>query len=211
MLRYTYGAASRQEDEMDMTRINPTELKQAVAAMSTVESSTGATRYAIVPSPIGELLLVSDGERLTGLYLETQPAWPQKRADWRWEPRAFREVIAQLDAYFAGELHDFDLPVYCAGTPFQQKVWAALRTIPHGITISYAELAQRIGQPSAVRAVGLANGRNPVSIIVPCHRVIGAGGSLTGYSGGIERKRWLLRHEGVALREDTASLQPKLL
>ncbi len=196
---------------MSMTTMNPIELKQAVAAMHSTEVPAGATCYAIVPSPIGELLLVSDGERLTGLYLETQPAWPQKQADWRWAPRAFRQVTAQLDAYFAGELRDFELPVHGAGTPFQQKVWAALRTIPHGATISYAELAQRIGQPTASRAVGLANGRNPVSIIVPCHRVIGASGALTGYSGGIERKRWLLRHEGVGLCEDAASPQSRLL
>ncbi len=101
-----------------------------------------------------------------------------------------------IRGYFAGELHAIDaLPVRTAGTPFQRKVWRALREIPCGTTVSYARLAERIRQPAAVRAVGLANGANPVGIVVPCHRVIGSNGSLTGYGGGIERKRWLLEHE----------------
>ena len=102
---------------------------------------------------------------------------------------------AQLQAYFAGELRDFELPLAAEGTPFQQRVWRALCDIPYGETISYGELARRIGQPTASRAVGLANGQNPISIVVPCHRVIGANGSLTGYGGGLARKRWLLAHE----------------
>jgi methylated-DNA-[protein]-cysteine S-methyltransferase len=102
---------------------------------------------------------------------------------------------ARLQAYFAGELRDFELPLAAAGTPFQQSVWRALCDIPYGETISYGELARRIGQPKAARAVGLANGQNPIAIVVPCHRVIGADGSLTGYGGGLERKRWLLAHE----------------
>jgi len=103
-----------------------------------------------------------------------------------------------LEAYFDGDLHAIDaLPSETAGTDFQREVWAALRTIPVGKTLSYGELAQRIGRPAAVRAVGLANGANPVGIVVPCHRVIGANGALTGYGGGIARKRWLLRHEGA--------------
>ena len=102
-----------------------------------------------------------------------------------------------LGSYFAGELHSIDsLPVRTAGTPFQRELWQALRNIACGTTISYTELAQRIGRPTAVRAVGLANGSNPVGIVVPCHRVIGSNGSLTGFGGGIERKRWLLQHEG---------------
>ena len=107
----------------------------------------------------------------------------------------FKDVAAQLDAYFAGELTTFDIEVNLIGTPFQMVVWAHLREIPYGETISYGELARRVGNPNASRAVGLANGRNPVAIIVPCHRVIGANGSLTGYGGGLERKSWLLEHE----------------
>ena len=102
-----------------------------------------------------------------------------------------------LQSYFAGELASIDaLPTQTAGTPFQREVWRALREIPCGTTVSYGQLAERIGRPSAVRAVGLANGANPIGVVVPCHRVIGSGGSLTGYGGGIERKRWLLNHEG---------------
>ena len=109
-------------------------------------------------------------------------------------------VADQLRAYFAGTISAIeDIAVSCAGTPFQRQVWAALRAIPAGATESYGALASRIGNPAAVRAVGLANGANPIGIVVPCHRVIGANGSLTGYGGGIERKRWLLQHEGVLL------------
>jgi O-6-methylguanine DNA methyltransferase len=105
------------------------------------------------------------------------------------------DVCAQLGAYFRGERRSFDLPLSMAGTPFQQRVWQALRDIPFGETVSYGEVARRIGAPDAFRAVGAANGQNPVPIIVPCHRVIGASGALTGFGGGIERKRWLLDHE----------------
>ena len=108
-------------------------------------------------------------------------------------------VRQQLDAYFAGELQTFDLPLHMAGTPFQKQVWQGLLTIPYGTTISYAELARRIGRPGASRAVGAANGRNPIGIIVPCHRVIGANGTLTGYGGGLDRKEWLIAHEAGAL------------
>jgi methylated-DNA-[protein]-cysteine S-methyltransferase len=103
----------------------------------------------------------------------------------------------QLDEYFAGARLEFDLPLDAQGTPFQRRVWTALAEIPFGQTISYAELARRVGDVKAVRAVGAANGRNPIPIIVPCHRVIGANGSLVGFGGGLERKQWLLEHEGV--------------
>lgn len=170
------------------------------------------TFFTTLASPIGELLLTGNGSALTGLYMERHAHWAGAQPGWvRDDDGVLREARAQLEAYFTGTLRTFDLPVRCAGTRFQQKVWQALREIPHGVTISYGELARRIGQPTAMRAVGLANGRNPVSIIVPCHRVIGANGSLTGYGGGIERKRWLLRHEGVALREDAVSPQSTLL
>jgi len=152
------------------------------------------TYYDMMQSPIGELMLVSDGNTLTGLYMDNQ-----KHAGGRAKAIRDEEMLkqprAQLQAYFAGELREFGLPLAAGGTPFQQRVWRALRDIPYGETISYGELARRIGQPKASRAVGLANGRNPISIVVPCHRVIGANGSLTGYGGGLERKRWLLAHE----------------
>ena len=143
------------------------------------------------PSPVGDILLRADEEgRLTALYLrhdETEDTGGP-----------FDAVREQLDAYFAGELAAFDVPLALHGTPFQLRVWEQLTKIPFGETISYSELARRLDDPKAVRAVGLANGRNPVSIIVPCHRVIGADGSLVGYGGGLERKQWLLEHEAVA-------------
>jgi methylated-DNA-[protein]-cysteine S-methyltransferase len=146
------------------------------------------------PSPLGDLLLLaSDDGRLRGLYLPDGPPPPASG------PGApFAAAHEQLDAYFAGELEAFDLSLAPEGTPFQLRVWEELTRIPYGETISYSQLAERIGDPRAVRAVGLANGRNPISIVVPCHRVIGADGSLVGYGGGLERKRWLLEHEAVA-------------
>ena len=174
------------------------ELGQAIGAAT--RSRFGArTWYCIAPSPLGELLLTHDCEGLSALYMEAHETWPQKRPDWIWDEAPFREVRAQLDAYFAGARRHFDLPLALAGSAFQRRVWAALMEIPYGSTISYGELAKRIGDANASRAVGLANGRNPVSIIVPCHRVIGANGNLTGYGGGLDNKRWLLRHEGALL------------
>jgi methylated-DNA-[protein]-cysteine S-methyltransferase len=154
--------------------------------------------YHVVASPIGELMLVSNGEALTGLYLSDPQAGLKPEPGWRLNVREFETVSKQLAAYFAGELHDFDVPLALQGTDFQTRVWRQLQRIPFGETISYGALARRIGQPTASRAVGLANGRNPIAIIVPCHRVIGANGTLTGYGGGIDRKRWLLLHEAAA-------------
>lgn len=154
-------------------------------------------------SPIGPLTLASDGRALVGLDFGTPAdrALSQLRARFG-HGAAIREVqdpqgfTSRLRAYFSGDVRALDgCPVDCGGTPFQRRVWAALREIRPGETLSYAALAARIGMPKATRAVGLANGRNPVAIVVPCHRVIGADGSLTGYGGGIERKRWLLAHE----------------
>ncbi len=119
----------------------------------------------------------------------------ERSENWKRDDAALKQPRAQLQAYFAGELRAFELPLAAAGTVFQQRVWRALCDISYGETISYRKLAQRIGQPSASRAVGLANGKNPISIVVPCHRVIGMNGSLTGYGGGLQRKRWLLAHE----------------
>jgi methylated-DNA-[protein]-cysteine S-methyltransferase len=116
-------------------------------------------------------------------------------AGWSPDPRAFGRAVAQLGAYFAGELTDFDIELDLRGTEFQRRVWKALLTIPYGETRSYGEIAEQIGAPGAARAVGLANGHNPIAIVVPCHRVIGASGSLTGYGGGLDRKRTLLELE----------------
>ena len=148
-------------------------------------------------SPVGELLLTSNGEALTGLHLPRSDGCPAPLSDpaSRQGDSAFGEVRRQLDAYVAGELRAFDLRLLTAGTPFQRLAWEELGRIPFGTTISYAEQARRIGRPGASRAVGAANGRNPISIIVPCHRVIGADGSLTGYGWGVEHKAWLLQHE----------------
>ena len=151
--------------------------------------------YTTVTSPIGELLLASDGKAVTGIYMQDQKHAAERTRDWKRDDAALAEPRTQLLAYFAGALRDFELPLAAQGTPFQQGVWQALCAIPYGETISYGELARRIGHPTAVRAVGLANGRNPIAIVVPCHRVIGANGSLTGYGGGLARKRWLLAHE----------------
>jgi methylated-DNA-[protein]-cysteine S-methyltransferase len=150
-------------------------------------------RYSVFASPIGELQLVGDGQALTAIYFPGQPP----DSTWQRDDRAFLEASEQLDAYFAGELTEFDLALAPLGTPFQQGVWSALRAIPYGRTTTYGKLAADLGDPRAVRAVGLANGRNPIPIIIPCHRVIGANGGLTGYGGGIERKQWLLALEGV--------------
>lgn len=149
------------------------------------------TRYRTIDSPIGLLTLAGDGPVLTNLRMADQTYEPD-RADWELDDRAFPDAVEQLEAYFAGELHDFDLRLDMHGTDFQKRVWNALRTIPYGETRSYGEIAQQIGAPTAFRAVGLANGHNPIAVIVPCHRVIGANGSLTGFGGGLERKSALL-------------------
>lgn len=149
-------------------------------------------------SPIGNLLLLGDGSALTGLFMEETRHPPTVEATTRADDAPFASARHQLEAYFAGERREFDIALAADGTPFQRRVWAALLEIPFGATESYGELAARLGKPNASRAVGAANGRNPISIIVPCHRVIGKSGALTGYGGGIRRKRWLLAHEEQA-------------
>lgn len=151
--------------------------------------------YTIIDSPIGNLLLGGDDDALRLLWFVTSRRAPLPDPSWTESPRRFKDVAGQLSAYFAGRLRDFDVPLDARGTPFQTKVWRALRDIPYGATESYGELARRIGDPKAVRAVGLANGSNPISIIIPCHRVIGASGALTGYGGGLPTKRALLALE----------------
>lgn len=159
------------------------------------------THHVVVDSPIDEVTLVSDGVSLTGLYMAVhqhtdRTGWGQRVGlDEAGTPTVLVEAVGQLSAYFAGRLTEFDLPLAPRGTDFQRLVWAHLLTIPHGQTRSYGELAAALGNPGASRAVGLANGRNPISIVVPCHRVVGSTGSLTGYGGGIERKRTLLALE----------------
>jgi methylated-DNA-[protein]-cysteine S-methyltransferase len=154
--------------------------------------------FTSIDSPIGPLLLTSDGAALTGLHMSDSSHPPRRDADWIESPRhaPFGEARRQLGEYFAGARREFDLPLAAQGTPFQRKVWQALRQIRYGETQSYGEVAARIRNPAASRAVGLANGRNPIAVVVPCHRVIGANGSLTGFGGGLARKRWLLEHEG---------------
>jgi methylated-DNA-[protein]-cysteine S-methyltransferase len=160
--------------------------------------------YCCFDSPIGPLLAVGQNAFLTGLYMNLHKGGPQLAADWQQDDRAFAELRRQMDAYFAGERREFDLPLKLVGTPFQPRVWRELVQIPFGTTISYGELAARVGNPAASRAVGGANGRNPISIIVPCPRVIGAGGTLTGYGGGLENKRWLLDFERRVAGEPAA-------
>jgi methylated-DNA-[protein]-cysteine S-methyltransferase len=156
---------------------------------------TNAFYCSELDSPVGPLLLLGDGRALTGLYMGEHKHLPPLPAGCRRDDKPFREARAQLRAYFAGTRTEFDLPLRSAGSPFQQSVWRGLREIPFGQTESYGALAKRLGNANASRAVGLANGRNPISIIVPCHRVVGATGALTGYGGGLGRKRWLLAHE----------------
>ena len=158
-----------------------------------------------IASPVGPLLLAGDGQRLQRIHFQSGPPARIVEDHWRADARPFRQVIAQLQAYFAGRLRAFELPLAPAGTDFQCSVWRQLRRIPYGETISYGELARRIGNPRASRAVGLANGANPLPIVVPCHRVIGADGSLTGFGGGLPIKRQLL-----ALEREVAAGQPAL-
>ena len=150
--------------------------------------------YRTIDSPIGPLTLAGRDSVLTALRMVDQTYEPS-RSDWSPNPNAFNEAAEQLTAYFAGELTDFDLELDLRGSEFQRRVWKALATIPYGETRSYGEIALQIGAPGSARAVGLANGHNPIAIVIPCHRVIGANGSLTGYGGGLDRKRTLLELE----------------
>lgn len=155
--------------------------------------------HAVIDSPIGPLTLVTEDGKLTGLYMDVAGREPDEAVLGERvsapDDAVLSAAAGQLASYFTGELTSFDLPLNLVGTGFQRTVWASLRDIPYGETISYGELARSIGQPSASRAVGLANGRNPVSIIVPCHRVVGSNGNLTGYGGGLPRKQYLLALE----------------
>jgi methylated-DNA-[protein]-cysteine S-methyltransferase len=158
-------------------------------------TTTQTTLYETFDSPIGELLAVGDGEALSGLYMQATRRPVTVPGSWERDAAPFGGLREQLGEYFAGDRREFDLALAPEGSEFQLRVWEALREIPYGETESYGELAARIGHPGSARAVGAANGRNPISIVVPCHRVIGASGSLTGYAGGLERKRLLLALE----------------
>jgi methylated-DNA-[protein]-cysteine S-methyltransferase len=172
----------------------------------------GPTWYDIVPSPVGRLALTGDSRALTGLYLlDAGNRSARVRPGWVRAEGQFPAVAGQLAEYFDGTRTEFDLPLAPRGTPFQLEVWAELMRIPFGKTMSYGGVALALGKSLvAARAVGLANGRNPISIIVPCHRVIGADGSMTGYGWGVERKQWLLRHEGVLTEADEGPAQLSL-
>ncbi len=158
--------------------------------------------YDEIDSPVGTLRLVADHEGLREIWFEHERHPKQAHPGWVHAPASLRFARAQLDEYFAGERQHFELPLHPVGTPFQLTVWQALRHIPYGVTISYGELARRIGKPQAMRAVGAANGRNPLPIVVPCHRVIGADGSLTGFGGGLPIKRQLLNLEQALSADD---------
>jgi methylated-DNA-[protein]-cysteine S-methyltransferase len=168
------------------------------------------TYYDNLESPLGELLIHSDGQFVTGLYMPQHTRSREVHASWQRADAPFATVRRQLAEYFAGQRHTFDVPLKLVGTPFQRRVWQELVHIPFGSTITYAELAKRIGQPTASRGVGHANGRNPISILVPCHRVIGSNGKLTGYAGGLVNKQRLLELERSALASEQHSLHSRL-
>ncbi|MCB1031781.1 MAG: methylated-DNA--[protein]-cysteine S-methyltransferase [Acidimicrobiales bacterium] len=160
--------------------------------MSSVGERVGELRYRVVESPVGELVLTGTEEFLSGLWFSGPDQSPAPIDAMVEDPTAFQTVVDQLGEYFDGQRESFEVNLAPEGTEFQLRVWRALRDIPYGETCSYGDIAKAVGVPKGSRAVGLANGRNPISIIVPCHRVIGADGSLTGYGGGMDRKKFLL-------------------
>lgn len=155
------------------------------------------TFFGVVEGPIGPLTATSDGEALTGLYVTGHVTATPRPSDWLQKDELFDDLAGELERYRRGELREFSVPLAPRGTPFQQEVWRALQAIPYGTTTTYGSLATTLGRPSAARAVGAANGRNPISILIPCHRLIGASSSLTGYAGGVDKKRFLLELEGA--------------
>lgn len=170
-----------------------------MTAMTAMTAMTGK-QHTVIDSPYGPLTLVADDGVLCGLYMTDQRHRPAEETFGERDDTPFGEAGEQLAAYFAGELKEFTLELRLHGTPFQREVWRELTRIPYGETRTYGELADALGNPKASRAVGLANGRNPVGIVVPCHRVVGSDGNLTGYGGGLDRKRRLLDLErGTAL------------
>jgi methylated-DNA-[protein]-cysteine S-methyltransferase len=166
---------------------------------------TATVYYSYLESPLGRMLVQGDGQFVTGLFMPCHKGQSGPDATWQHSDAPFDAVREQLAEYFAGERQQFDVPLKLNGTPFQQRVWQELVQIPFGTTITYGQLAERVAQPSASRAVGHANGRNPISVLVPCHRVIGANGKLTGYAGGLDKKQWLLAFEGQTSAADSVS------
>ncbi|CAH0528737.1 methylated-DNA--[protein]-cysteine S-methyltransferase [Vibrio hippocampi] len=156
--------------------------------------------YTTMESPLGTVTIQTTDIGLTGIWFENHTTMPSELGEHNQQHEVLRLAKQQLQAYFAGQLTQFDLPLAATGTAFQQQVWQALTEIEFGESLSYQQLANRIGNPKAVRAVGAANGKNPISIVVPCHRVIGANGSLTGYAGGIEVKKQLLKLENIDIK-----------
>lgn len=166
----------------------------------------GDVNYAYLDSRVGPILIARVEAGITHILFENSKYPVKIGSGWRQHTGGLREAMDQLRAYFAGERTKFDLPLAPGGTPFQKKVWAALREIPCGETRSYGQLAARLGVPEASRAVGAANGRNPIAIVVPCHRVIGADGKLTGYAGGLNIKKMLLEHEAALMEKSGAQM-----
>lgn len=168
------------------------------------------TTYDLLPTPLGALLLIARDGALAGVHFDGARYAPPIGEDWRHAPREPLLAAArrELDEYFAGRRRAFDLPLAPMGTPFQREVWQAIAAVPYGETANYRELAQRVGRPAAVRAAGAATGRNPWSIVVPCHRIVGADGALTGYAGGLDRKRALLALEAEGEGARGAALVP---
>jgi len=164
--------------------------------------------YAYAATPVGELLLGGDGTVLQAMYWMVYRYTPAPQADWVEDASQFQTVLTQLDEYFAGNRQVFDIPTLAQGTLFQKRIWQELSKIKYGETRSYRQIADAAGYPQAVRAVGAAIGRNPLAIVVPCHRVIASNGNLTGFAGGIESKRTLLRHEGAAAQSPVPLPQP---
>ena len=160
-------------------------------------------------TPVGRLLLAGDDDYLRWLVFDSEKSRQRHglpKDDWQPNDRPFREAVRQLQAYFAGNLRRFDLPFDGSGTGFQKQVWRALLDVPYGETASYSDIARAVGRPKAFRAVGTANGRNPISIIVPCHRIVGSTGQLTGFGGGLDRKQTLLRHEAGILNSGSSGV-----
>ena len=176
-----------------------------MSAIATHHERRTDALYTRVASPLGELLLFGDESALSGVWIASQRRTAQPAAGRRSATDPFARAADQFGEYFAGERVAFDLPLRLEGTAFCMSVWEALLETPFAETRSYGETAASIGRPRAARAVGLANGRNPLAIVVPCHRVIGAGGQLVGYGGGLDRKLWLLRHEARVARPSVAA------
>lgn len=182
-----------EQDMLPLTATDGTASSRRVPGIDFRSPLEGPTRYTLMGSPVGELTLTGDGEALTGVHTRGRDDQTQIVQDgWVRDDAPFTEAVLQLRAYFEGRLYNFDLPLAPSGTEWQLTVWRALTTVPYGRTTSYGELARGLGRPGSSRAVGSANGRNPISIVVPCHRVVGADGTLTGYSGGVWRKELLL-------------------